>query len=236
MANPYFRFKQFRIQQDKCAMKVGTDGVLLGAWVSIQNADSILDIGTGTGLIALMLAQRSEAIIDAIDIDKEATTQAIENGQNSPFGQRIHIFNTSLADYAKTQKRYELIVSNPPFFSNTLKSPEDKKNYARHTDSLTLEELIGYSSGLLTEQGRIAFILPFTQKEAIDSIVHKNQLHIIRQTIVYPTPSSSPKRILTEVSMEYRQETITDKLVIEVARHQYTEEYIRLTKEFYLNM
>ncbi len=217
-------------------MKVGTDGVLLGAWVSIQNADSILDIGTGTGLIALMLAQRSEAIIDAIDIDKEATTQAIENGQNSPFGQRIHIFNTSLADYAKTQKRYELIVSNPPFFSNTLKSPEDKKNYARHTDSLTLEELIGYSSGLLTEQGRIAFILPFTQKEAIDSIVHKNQLHIIRQTIVYPTPSSSPKRILTEVSMEYRQETITDKLVIEVARHQYTEEYIRLTKEFYLNM
>lgn len=217
-------------------MKVGTDGVLLGSWVSIQNAGRILDIGTGTGLIALMLAQRSNAIIDAIDIDKEATLQATENSKNSPFDQRIHIFNNSLAEHSNTQNKYDLIVSNPPFFSNSLKSPDDKKNQARHTDSLTPEELIDYSSGLLTEHGRIAFILPFTEKDAIDSIVRENQLYITRQTIVFPTPSSVPKRILTEVSATYQQEAITNKLVIEIKRHQYTEEYIRLTKAFYLNM
>ena len=142
MANPYFKFKQFTIWHDKCAMKVGTDGALLGAWAAPKEARNILDIGTGTGLVALMLAQRCQAFIDAIDIDADACLQAEENVARSPFADRIRVHCCALNDFhPSAPSHYDLIVSNPPYFHQALKCPDPKRNRARHTDTLSLEEL-----------------------------------------------------------------------------------------------
>ena len=155
MSNPFFQFKQFTIRHDKCAMKVGTDGVLLGAWAGTESCNRILDIGTGTGLIALMLAQRSKAAIDAIDIEADACLQAQENAESSLFAGRINVFHSDLVDFAQASTHlYGLIVSNPPYFVDSLKCPNLQRNTARHTDTLTLEDLLQYSRKLLAPQGR----------------------------------------------------------------------------------
>ena len=164
MANPYFQFKQFTVWHDKCAMKVGTDGVLLGAWTSVENTRSILDVGCGTGLISLMLAQRCQAIIDALDIDPAACMQARENADRSPFGQRLQVIHRPFADCVTEFagiRQYDCIVSNPPYFINSLKCPDKQRNQARHTDTLSLDELISGSKQLLSPGGRLCLILPF---------------------------------------------------------------------------
>ena len=153
MSNPFFQFKQFTIRHDKCAMKVGTDGVLLGAWAGTESCSRILDVGTGTGLIALMLAQRSKAVVDAIDIDADACLQAQENAESSLFAGRINVFHSDLADFAQASTHlYGLIVSNPPYFVDSLKCPNLQRNTARHTDTLTLEDLLQYSRKVGTRQ------------------------------------------------------------------------------------
>lgn len=236
MANSFFQFKQFTIRQENCAMKVGTDGVLLGAWASIERAENILDIGTGTGLIALMLSQRCNAFVDAIDIDRDAYMQACQNIRQSPFCNQIRVYHSPLADFVtSTTKKYDLVVSNPPYFNRSLRGPDEKRNKARHTESLSLEELIKGSKQLVSPQGCIAVILPFDQKERLNAIIFDNQLYIKRQTTIYSKVDSPPKRILTEISITPVL-VIEDNLVIEINRHQYTSEYISLTKEFYLKM
>lgn len=238
MANPFFQFKKFTIRHDKCAMKVGTDAVLLGAWADTAHCNNILDIGTGTGIIALMLAQRSNAIIDAIDIDREACIQAEENVATSPFAGRINIVYASCAEFAASpkQKKYDLIVSNPPYFINSLKCPDNKRSMARHTDSLSLPALIKDSYALLSATGRIALVLPYEQLGEVEEIAHENALYIGRQTAVIPTPEAQPKRLLIELSATDTGTKKRDTLIIEEARHQYTSDYIALTKEFYLKM
>lgn len=238
MANPYFRFKRFTIRHDKCAMKVGTDAVLLGAWADTSHCRSILDIGTGTGIIALMLAQRSLAEIDAIDIDKEACVQATENVSASPFVGRIKVIHASCADFAASnrQKRYDLIISNPPYFINSLKCPDNKRTVARHTDTLLLSDLIREAVALLSPSGRIALVLPYERLEEVEELASTNHLYIGRQTDVIPIPGSPPKRLLVELSAAEENTKKRDTLTIEEARHQYTPEYIALTKEFYLKM
>lgn len=238
MANPFFQFKQFIIRHDKCAMKVGTDGVLLGAWANTGLCRSILDVGTGTGLIALMLAQRSTALIDAIDIDADACTQAVENATDSPFAGRIRVVNTPLADYtAGCQTRYDLIMSNPPYFSDSLKCPNGKRSIARHTDALPLPELIKDCCQLLAPNGRIALILPSDQSERLLSIARLNNLYLCRRTDVLPLPDTPPRRMLIELaSNQTISSPVTNSLVIEIARHQYSEEYKTLTRDFYLKM
>lgn len=238
MANPYFQFKQFTIRHDKCAMKVGTDAVLLGAWADTTLCRSILDIGTGTGIIALMLAQRCPADIDAIDIDEDACRQAQENVEASPFGGRIKIVHTSCSGFARSQagKRYDLIVSNPPYFVNSLKCPDNKRSLARHTDSLPLPELVEDAAGMLTPSGKIALIVPYEQLNEINEIAKENELYVRKQTDVIPVPDATPKRLLIELSPEAVAGVYRETLVIEEARHQYTPEYIALTKDFYLKM
>jgi tRNA1Val (adenine37-N6)-methyltransferase len=238
MANDYFQFKQFNIQQDKCAMKVGTDGVLLGAWVSAGLCRAILDVGTGTGLIALMLAQRSPAGIDAIDIDGDAVGQASENIASSVFANRIRVFHTSFEEYAtKTHRMYDLIVSNPPYFADSLKSPDTKKNLARHTDTLPLSSLLSGTKPLLAPDGRIALILPCQREKELMETALENKLNIIRQTMVMPLPDALPKRLLVELSADLSAAPCrSDTLVIEEGRHQYTADYRQLTKDFYLKM
>jgi len=237
MPNPYFQFKKFTVRHDKCAMKVGTDGVLLGAWASIDNAVNILDVGTGSGLMALMLAQRTLTSIEAIDIDSEACIQATENIIRSPFKDRICVFNQSLHSYRETtNKTYDLIVSNPPYFAESLKSPSFQRNLARHTDTLSLESLIKDSKDLLAPQGRLALILPSDNENSLRKITEENGLYLIRQTDVVPLKGGNIKRILVEFSLKANEKVTQNTLVIEEQRHIYTKEYIQLTKDYYLKM
>ncbi len=237
MANSYFRFKQFTVEQDKCAMKVGTDGVLLGAWASVEGVRHILDVGTGTGLIALMVAQRSEALIDGIDIDENASRQAEMNCDASPFAGRIRIQRIPFHAFCQSSnKLYDRIISNPPYFHHSLKSPNAERSMARHTDSLLLEDLINGSRQLLTPEGRLCLILPSDQEERLKQLTATNGLYLARQINVTPLPGTSPKRMLVEIALTPQRDFQPENLTIELTRHSYTPEYIRLTQDFYLNM
>lgn len=237
MANPYFNFKMFTIRQDRCAMKVGTDGVLLGAWVHTDACTNLLDVGTGTGLIALMLAGRCTAAIDAVDIDKDACEQAADNVAASPFAGRIQVYHQPFGAYAALSPvKYDLIVSNPPYFAGSLKCPDNQRTTARHTDTLSLGDLIKDSLSLLTPSGRIALVLPSDREQELSALATANSLHLVRRTDVLPRPGAAPKRMLVELSRLQLAECHTRTLVIEEARHQYTPEYIELTRDFYLNM
>jgi tRNA1Val (adenine37-N6)-methyltransferase len=236
MANSYFQFKQFTIQQDRCAMKVGTDGVLLGAWADISGAESILDIGTGTGLIALMLAQRSRALIAAIDIDKDTILQAKENIDNSPWHDRISVQHISLQELALAKDRcYDLIVSNPPYFQNSLKCPDKKRNIARHGESLGQKDLVENSAKLLTVAGRLAVIIPAANGEEFIRIAGQSGLFCLRKTNVFPREEISVKRLLLEFGRK-EKECIESNLIIESGeRHCYSDEFKWLTRDFYLD-
>lgn len=237
MANPYFQFKKFTVWHDRCAMKVGTDGVLLGAWADTQEVGRMLDVGTGTGLIALMAAQRSTASIDAIDIDEAACLQAVENVRNSPFAGRISVLPTSLAAYRRaTVARYDLIVSNPPYFTDSLKCPDTQRALARHTDSLPLHELVRDCQALLTGNGRLALILPYDQKDHLLKCCVEERLFVSKETAVIPLPGARPKRYLVELSRIPVAIPVTTSLTIEIERHRYTSEFIHLVKPFYLHL
>ncbi len=237
MGNPYFSFKQFTVFQDKCAMKVGIDGVLLGAWTPVENANSILDIGTGTGLIGLMLAQRTNAEITAIDIDANAVLQATENVKNSQWPKRIHVFENALQNFANiSEERFDLIVSNPPYFINSLKTPHENRTTARHTDSLTHEELIEYSIELLNPNGRICIILPVAEGTKCIEFAERKGLFCTRKVTVYPKSEVIAKRLLLEFSKinSFIQE---NELIVESEiRHRYSVEFTELVKDFYLKL
>ncbi|MBF90376.1 MAG: tRNA (adenine-N(6)-)-methyltransferase [Flavobacteriales bacterium] len=230
-----FRFKKFGIMQDKCAMKVGTDGTLLGAWVKAKSPEQILDIGTGTGLIAMMLAQRFvNAQIKAIEIDSNASQQTAENFQNTPWINRLFLEHISLQEFQHAPS-FDLIVSNPPYFENNLKANNKKRTQARHTDTLSFETLIECSSKLLNKNGSLAIILPSESKDKVEAIAQKNHLHLNRLCWVKGTEKTAIKRALLQFSF---QEKLLEEntLVVEKERHVYTEEYTEMCKEFYLKM
>lgn len=236
MSNTFFKFKNFTIYQDQCAMKVGTDGVLLGAWTKVDGCVDILDIGTGTGLIALMVAQRNQkAKIDAIDIDEQCVVQAQQNIAKSAFANRVYVQNSSFQEFWKNKnKKYDLIVSNPPFFHNSLKSPSQSRNHARHTDSLSFFDVISLGVKLLGEGGRIALILPHELKQTVIEHAGTVNLFANRITNVFPLPHKPAKRLLIEFG-KTQIERIENNLIIEQNRHQYTDEFNALTNEFYLD-
>ncbi len=234
-----FQFKKFTVQQDRCAMKIGTDGVLLGAWTPITNNPiSILDIGTGTGIIALMLAQRSNAEqIDALEIDEEAYEQAVDNFENSPWSNRLFCFHAGLDEFIdEPEDEYDLIVSNPPFYTDDYKSDNEQRDLARFTDAMPFEDLIEAADLLLSENGIFAVIIPFKEEENFLNIAATYELFPFKITHVKGTPTTEIKRSLLAFS---RNESVIfpiDELIIETARHIYTPEYIALTKEFYQKM
>ncbi|MDL2215199.1 methyltransferase [Dysgonomonas sp. OttesenSCG-928-M03] len=238
MPNPYFKFKKFTVYHDKCAMKVGTDGVLLGIWTELSDCNTILDIGTGSGLIALILAQRSEGrntSIDAIDIDRSAILQAMENVEHSPF-ENIFCVHNSIQEYApRCNKKYDLIVSNPPYFSSSLLSPDEQRTLARHSTALDISDFIFASRSLLSERGRISLIFPYTEKNTLIDIAQNAGLSASRITTVYPTPASLPKRVLIEFTLA-DQELKETQLIIEKERHVYSPEFTELAKDFYLKL
>lgn len=233
-----FQFKQFTIRQDKCAMKVGTDGVLLGAWAPIDhNPYSILDIGAGTGLIALMLAQRSHAEqIDGIEIDDDAYEQAVDNFESSPWGDRLFCYHAGLDEFMdEPEDEYDLIVSNPPFYTDGYFSDDEQRNKARFTESLPFEDLAEAAGLLLSEDGVLAVIIPFKEEEKFIALAKEEELYPFKITRVKGTPSTEVKRSLMAFSRD-KKEVAINELTIEIERHNYTDEYISLTKDFYLKM
>ncbi len=220
-------------------MKVGTDGVLLGAWAPVDNHPfSILDIGAGTGLIALMMAQRSTAEqIDAIEIDDEAYEQAVENFEESKWGDRLFCYHAGLDEFVEElhDEEYDIIVSNPPFYSENYSSGNEQRDKARFTESLPFEHLIEAAAILLSENGIFSVIIPFKEEEKFIAIAAEFDLYPAKITRVKGTPDTEIKRSLMAFTRQ-QAETIFYELVIETARHQYTPEYTELTKDFYLKL
>ena len=227
-----FRFKQFAVEQEDVAMKVGTDGVLLGAWAACDGAKRILDIGTGTGLIALMLAQRNaEAQIHAVEIDETATRRARANFDISPWTERLEVEQTAVQHYSPSEK-FDLIISNPPYFVDSLQCPDAKRTTARHTQDLTFEELDRAVCRLLAEDGIFALILPVNEFEKYLSLT---QLHLVRRCDVHPTTGAAVKRVMAEFAKSKTATLTLENITIEQeCRGDYTDEYRALTKEFYL--
>lgn len=234
-----FQFKQFSVNQDQTAMKIGTDGVLLGAWTPIENnPKSVLDIGTGTGIIALMLAQRSDAEqIDALEIDESAYEQSVENFENSPWGDRLFCFHAGLDEFVDDpEDEYDLIVSNPPFYSEEYRSENEQRDLARFQGAMPFEELVEAADLLLSENGIFSVIIPFNEEDRFIELCAEVELFPIKVTRVKGSPNTKIIRSLLAFK-RYELEVLTaDELVIEISRHEYTPEYISLTKDFYIKM
>ena len=245
-----FRFKQFYIEDSKCAMKVGTDGVLLGAWaptnpLTTNPLTRILDVGTGSGLIALMLAQRFPlAQIDAIDMDEAAVEQASNNFCSSPWTERLHAYHSPLQEWRMVNgkcpngKWYDLIVSNPPYFQNSLKNPDKGRQTARHTDTLSYAELIKHSARLLEEDGVLALILPAESEKEVRGLAAAERLSLTRVTRVYSKENKKPKRVLLAFGKGVSGLEVSgleeDVLVLEDEKGGRSAAYSKLCQEFYL--
>lgn len=236
MSNQEFVFKHFKILQDKCAMKVGTDAVLLGAWVITSDAKKILDIGTGTGIIALMLAQKSNALIDAIDIDSNAYLQATENVNNCKWKERMNVHHSSLQQYvASCNHKYDLIVSNPPYFVDSSKAIEEARTNARHTDQLSFDDLLNGVLGLLASEGNFYVILPIKESLLFREMAEKQKLFLTKRTRVITRTDKPGKRLL--MKFEFSKKPIEENVIVieQDERHNYTNEYKELTKDYYLS-
>ena len=236
MATPYFKFKQFIVQHDRSSLKVGTDAVLLGAWADVSDAKKILDIGTGSGVIALMLAQRSHAQIDAIDIDEESFKQATENFSSSPWSDKLSAFNISLKNFeAAATTKYDLIVSNPPYFTDSYKPTDPQRFSARHNDQLPITELADEVSKLLSAEGKFCVILPVKEAGQLVLALRSSQIFPQKELWVY---SFTGKEVFRKLILFGRTEIFCtrNELTIETAPGQgYSREYIELTREYYLN-
>lgn len=236
--NKPFYFKQFTIQQNKTAMKVGTDGVLLGAWAQLQDeVNTILDVGSGTGLIALILAQRSIAeTIDAVELNGEAYEETVENFENSDWRDRLFCYHASLQEFAdEIDDKYDFIISNPPFYTSTYKELPKERAMARHTESLTYTELLLGVSKLLSKNGSCAFVIPYEEESSFIEMAKQHKLLPNRITRVKGTKNSVIKRSLLQLSFS-KKIIEKDELILEIKRHKYTPKYIELVKDFYLKM
>ncbi|NIK91610.1 methyltransferase [Mangrovimonas sp. CR14] len=236
-----FQFKQFSINQDQCAMKIGTDGVLLGAWSKIDNHPrNILDIGAGTGVISLMLAQRSDApAIDALEIDPDAYEQSVENFENSPWDDRLFCYHAEFTEFVaemfEEEETYDIIVSNPPFYTEQVSSGNSKRDQARMSSSLPFEDLIEGTSLILSENGIFNVVIPNKEETTFIQLASQFELFPFEIMRVKGTGTSEIKRSLLAFSFEQKDPEFSE-LIIETERHQYTDAYKELVKDFYLKM
>ena len=234
MANSYFQFKQFRINQDKTAMKVCTDSCVLGAWTEVKEANQILDIGTGTGLLSLMVAQRSEAKITAVEIDAAAAAQAEENFNGSPWKNRIVLTQKSLQQFGhENQQQFDVIICNPPFFQASLKSPDTAKTIAKHTQELPFEDLLHFVKQFLTPEGFFYLLLPPSEAEVFRNLALNEKLFPVKELQLFTQPNGKHLRTIYAYSF---QEKPSEKqsLIIRNLDQTYTSEFAALLKEYYL--
>lgn len=234
-----FQFKEFSVKQDKCAMKIGTDAVLLAAWTPVENnPKTVLDIGAGTGVLALMLAQRTDAFqIDAVEIDEEAYEQCVENFEQSPWGDRLFCYHAALDELVEEpEDEYDLIISNPPFYSEDFKTGSTPRDLARFQDALPFEELIEAVALLLSENGIFSVIIPYKEEDYFIELCAKHELYPIKGTRVRGSENTPLVRSMLAFKRYELSALTADELVIEHSRHNYTDEYKNLTQDFYLKM
>lgn len=232
MANPYFQFKQFTIWHDKTAMKVGTDGVLLGAWATVENNDSVLDIGAGTGLIALMMAQRGASAVDAVEIDEDAFLQTCDNISHSQWNTVVTPVHVDIKDFS-SGKQYHRIVSNPPFFNNALLSPEQKRTVARHSVGLSWNILIQKAFELLLPEGSFSVVLPWPDAKQFVSLALISGFYESRVCLIASREGKEPNRVLLEFTKQ-KNKAKQAVLCLRNSDNSYTDEYKLLTHDFYL--
>ena len=233
--NSWFQFKQFRVIQEKAAMKIGTDTMLLGAWTDVSGARHILDVGTGTGILSLMLAQRSDAQITAIEIEKNAAEEAAENVRNSPWPNQVAVENISFQEFAeRSTRKYDRIISNPPFFGNNLKSASKNLAMARHNDLLSLSDLAEGAEKLLSENGKLSLVFPVESALKFTELAVKKNLFPIRQTEVSHKNTCKTNRFLLEFSRKQLPPK-KDYLSIQTENgYDFSAEFKKLTRDFYL--
>lgn len=233
MGADFFRFKQFTIHHDRCAMKVGTDGVLLGAWAKVEQAKRILDIGTGSGLIALMCAQRSAARVVGIEIDEAAARQAQENASASPFADRIEILHADVRTYAPISK-FDCIVTNPPFYEEDILPPDTQRAQARNSATLDFRTLIENAINLLDEKGVIQMIIPYKSTLKVLGIAASHRLHLIARAHVISKPNTPPKRTLLTLSRHASDTPIKTEEILLTEGGEKSKQFHALTQDFYL--
>lgn len=229
-----FKFKQFSVDDEGCTMKVGTDAVLLGAIADCNSAKSILDIGTGSGIIALMLAQRSQANIDAIEIDKNSFLKAKQNFLNSPWPERLIAIHTSFQDFNKnTNNTYDLIASNPPFFSNSFKPLLEEKKISKHDEHLDFHDLISGAAKLLNPEGKLILILPYSKKENITQIALTHSLYLYSHLEVLPKATKQPNRVILELRHNKISQIKSNSLILRNPDNAYSDGYRQIMKDFH---
>jgi len=235
MANPYFQFKQFTVWHDRCAMKVGTDAVLLGAWMKVEGARRMLDIGCGCGLIALMAAQRNEeGRVVAVEIDAEAASQAQENVDKSPWTNRIEVVQTDICTF-QSEEKFDVIFSNPPYFVDSLKCPDKQRSNARHTDTLGFDDLMRCAASLLSADGEVSVVVPMEAALSLKAAAISHRLYLSRETHVFTKPSSSAKRALLAFKPMLPEEPVSPQaLVLHPSSGEWGDEYKRMVNDFYL--
>lgn len=238
MPNNYFQFKQFTIYQDKCAMKVCTDACLFGAWIAEQvkrkqlKAGSILDIGAGTGLLSLMLAQKTTADIDAVEIEQTDHNQCVGNFEQSSWNNRLHVHFTDIKKF-QTGKQYELIISNPPFFDNDLKPQKEHKLRSKHEHSLTLKELLTETGRLLSANGHCAFLLPYHRKNELLEMAAAQGFFPSSICSVKQTPKHEPFRVML-LMQRNKTNVLEEEIIIKMNGENYSDAFIEFLKEYYL--
>ena len=241
MANSYFQFKQFIIHQDRSAMKVTTDSCLFGAWVAEEagsqqsEAGNVLDIGTGTGLLSLMLAQKNNSLITSVEIDKDAFLQASENITVSPWKDRIKIFHADIREFS-SPVLYDIIVSNSPFYENEWPSGNSKRNTAHHSSELSFEDLVAIISAMLKPKGKFYLLLPYKRNEEIMKLLDLREMTVTQNILVRQSYDHNYFRFMIEGSFEKSANTLTKEIAIKNKSNEYTKEFTALLKDYYLYM
>ncbi len=244
MRKPDFQFKQFSIWHDQCAMKVNTDGILLGAWSQLHSAQNIADIGTGTGLIALMLAQKDndygcveKASITAIEINSQAAQQALFNVEQSPWHKQVNIVELSFQQYAeRSNERFDLLVSNPPYFTNSLKAPDKSRDTARHNDSLSFSDLLTSAQTIATENAYFYLILPCEEADKLLSIADQHGWFLAHHCLVSTVTGKEATRSLLKLTNQLISNTEISNITIRDRSNNYTQEFVELCRDYYLFM
>ena len=233
MPNSYFQFKQFRVEQDKCAMKVTTEGCILGAWVNVRDTGRVLDIGGGTGLLSLMLAQKSQAKIDTVEIDTKAFQQSQSNFQQSPWANRLSIHHGRIQDF-KPNRKYDYIISNPPFFSNHLKAKSGQFNVAAHSEALSQDDLVEVTCRLLDQDGNATFIFPSYEADQFLKLALKNNLYLKSELVILNRAGDSPFRKIKTFGFQKVKNSSTHLIIRE--GNDYSRDFVSLLKDYYLHL